>query len=292
MSNSIDELNARYGIPNILRIEPAKGLPRIVVTAPAASGEVYLHGAHVTAWQPAGHDPVLWMSKSSWFEPGKPIRGGVPLCFPWFGPNTLDPNKPAHGWARLMGWQLAYTQTTSDGGARVILTLNANGYQLKHDITFGPSLKMSLTIQNSTGHIQTIEAAQHTYFTVGDIKTLLVSGLDKVDYIDKIDAAKRKTQSGDITFTGETDRVYLNTAGPTTIHDPALKRDIIITKENASATVVWNPWINKSKAMPDFGDSEWPGMVCVETCNVNENKLTLKNNATHEMTTTVTVKKR
>lgn len=291
MSISVDELNARFGIANVLRVEPGKGLPKIVITAPAASGEVYLHGAHVTGWQPKGHDPVLWMSGSSWFEPGKPIRGGVPLCFPWFGPHASDSKLPGHGWARLMGWQLAYTQLTADGGARVVLTLSAHGYQLKHDITFGPTLKMSLTIQNSTGETQTVEAAQHTYFAIGDIKQVSINGLDKVEYIDKVDGAKRKTQAGAIGFSGETDRVYLKTAGPTTIHDPVMKREISVAKENAEATVVWNPWINKSKAMPDFGDNEWPGMVCVETCAVNENKLTLKHEATHEIVTMVSVKK-
>lgn len=291
MSISIDDLNSRFGIPNFLRIEPGKGLPKIVVTAPAATGEVYLHGAHVTAWQPRGHDPVLWMSGSSWFESGKPIRGGVPLCFPWFGPNPADTSKPAHGWARLGAWQIAYTQLTSDGGARVVLTLSAHGFQLKHDILFGQTLNMSLTIQNSTGEPRDVEVAQHTYFNIGDIKQLRVSGLDQVEYIDKVDGAKKKKQIGDVTFAGETDRVYLNIPGPTTIHDTVMNRDIVVVKECAPATVLWNPWINKSKAMPDFGDNEWPGMVCVETCAVNENKLTLRNNVTHEMTTNVSVKK-
>ncbi len=291
MSMSLDELNAKFGIPNMLRIEPGKGLPRIVVTAPAASGEVYLHGAHVSAWQPKGHDPVLWMSGSSWYEAGKPIRGGVPLCFPWFGPHPSDKTFPGHGWARLMGWQIVSTQALPDGGARVVLALSAHGYELTHDITFGATLRMTLSIKNAGAQSQSVEAAQHTYFTIGDIHKIAIRGLSGVTYIDKIDNANRKTQSGDVTFTGETDRVYLNTAGPAIIADPALGREITIAKKDAAATVIWNPWVNKSKAMPDFGDNEWPGMVCVETCSVAENKLALAAGETKSITTEISVKK-
>src|SRR5436190_10964031 len=103
----MQELNERFGIPGVVSIETGNGgLTKIAVTAPQASAEIYLHGAHVTHFQPTGEQPVLWMSKSTWFDAAKPIRGGVPICFPWFGPNKSDPKLPAHGFARLRDWDI------------------------------------------------------------------------------------------------------------------------------------------------------------------------------------------
>ncbi len=282
--NLIEQLNTRFafdthaGVAEI--IEANGGLPAVTIkTTAGVEGTIYLHGAHVAAWTPqgpAGGEEILWLSAKSAWQSDKPIRGGVPLCFPWFGPNKDNPAAPAHGFARLRAWEL---ESIQQQGPAITVTLTTRSdeftkqwwpadFSLKHRVTFGDELVMSLEITNTGTAPLTCEEAQHTYFTVGDIHQVRITGLDGIRYLDKVDGAKEKQQQGPVTISGETDRVYLDICGTSVIEDPAKKRKIIITKENSKATVVWNPWVAKSKAMPDFGDDEWPTMLCVETCNV------------------------
>lgn len=285
-------------IPGIVRIEPGKGgLERILVTLPHATAEIYSHGAHVTRYEPTGQPPVLWMSQSSMFEENKPIRGGVPICFPWFGPRASDPKSPAHGFARLNKWEIESTRNEGANRAEIVLRLLPNdfsralwpaNFSIRHKITVDQALTMSLEVQNASAEQISIEEALHTYLTVGDIKQVSVEGLGGKQFIDKVDGAKTKDQTDPlIRFTGETDRVYLDTTDTCIVHDPVLKRRIEVSKSGSKATVVWNPWINKAKAMPDFGDEEWPGMVCVETANVGKHALTLAAGTSHTMTAKV-----
>ncbi len=266
----------KLGIPGVAEVQAgSEGLPKVRVTTAEAEGEIYLHGAHVAAWKPAGGQNVLWLSEKSWWQDDKPIRGGVPLCFPWFGPKKDDPQAPGHGFARIRSWQLDSIDQ-QDGEVMVSLSTRSDAstkawwpadFELGFHVTFGAKLVMRLDVTNTGNSPLRAEEAFHTYFSVGDVRQVTVRGLDGVHYIDKVDGAKEKTQEGAITITEETDRVYLNTTGPVEIEDPVLKRRIRVSKECSADTVVWNPWIAKSKAMPDFGDEEWPGMLCVETCN-------------------------
>lgn len=284
-------------IPGLLRIEQGQGnLTRIVITSPLASAEIYTHGAHVTRYEPAGQPPVLWMSQSSWFDPAKPIRGGVPICFPWFGPKQGDTTAPAHGFARLMEWEIEST-SHSNGTVVVTLVLRTSeatrakwpaDFVAKYVVSVGAELSMQLSVQNTGQSPIRFEEALHTYLTVGDIHHITIEGLGGANYIDKMDGAKTKPQSDRlINFTGETDRVYLNTTSTCIVHDPDKKRRLEVSKSGSNATVVWNPWINKAKAMPDFGDEEWPGMVCVETVNVAQHAIELPAGLTHVMTAKV-----
>jgi glucose-6-phosphate 1-epimerase len=295
-STPIDSLK-QFEIPDIVRIEPGKGgLTKIVVTSPQAGAEIYVQGAHVTRFEPAGKQPVLWMSQSSMFEPGKPIRGGVPVCFPWFGPRKDDPKSPAHGFARLREWAI---ESISHKGNDVVVALVLASdestrsiwpfdFVARHTITIGSALRMRLEVQNKSAGPIRFEEALHTYFTVGDVKQISIEGLAGTKYIDKVDGAKTKDQvDPQIRFTGETDRVYLDTKATCVINDPVMKRRIEISKSGSNATVVWNPWINKSKAMPDFGDDEWPGMVCVETANAAQHAMELPAGKTHSMTASI-----
>jgi glucose-6-phosphate 1-epimerase len=290
---TLAELNARHALPGAAQIIADRGgLPAVRIQTPAASGTVYLHGAHVAAWQPAGHEEVLWLSGKSLWQPEKPIRGGVPICFPWFGPRKDQPQSPAHGIARLRSWDLQ-SIIHEPAGITVTLALKSDDasratwshdFLLRHRITFGPQLTMTLELTNTGTSPLPAEEALHTYFSVGDVRQVRISGLDGANYLDKTDAAQQKNQAGDIAITSETDRVYLETLAAVTIADPVKRRRITIAKGNSRATVVWNPWIAKAKAMPDFGDEEWPGMLCVETCNVGPAALTLPPGQTHTMT--------
>jgi D-hexose-6-phosphate mutarotase len=292
-------LKERFDIPGLVSIEPGNGgLTKIVITSPLADAEIYLHGAHVTHFQPRGQQPLLWMSKSSNFAPDKPIRGGVPICFPWFGPNISNPTLPAHGFARLRPWQIE--SITSNGQSLTVsLSLEADSatralwphdFRAQHVVTVGRNLEMNLIIQNlSAGPIR-FEEALHTYLTVGDARQISIDGLGGASYIDKVDGAQTKPQTDpQIRFTGETDRVYLNTQSMCTLNDPVMKRKIEIAKSGSNNTVIWNPWINKSKAMPDFGDEEWPTMTCIETANAGPSPTDLPAGATHTMTARISV---
>jgi D-hexose-6-phosphate mutarotase len=290
----LTNLKKRFEIPNLVHIEPGKGgLKKITVTAPEGSGEIYLHGAHVTQFAPAGEKPVIWMSSKSWFDPAKPIRGGVPVCFPWFGPRADDPKAPGHGFARLREWEIESIKKATDDAVTVALRLQSDDatrarwhtdFVMRHVITIGSSLEMKLEIQNKSPEKIRFEEALHTYLTIGDIKQVSIDGLGGVKYTDKVDSAKLKDQADpQVRFTGETDRVYHDTQTTCIVNDPAMKRKIEVSKTGSDATVVWNPWINKSKAMVDFDDEEWPGMVCVETCNVAKNAVELAGGGTHTM---------
>ena len=276
------------------------GLIYLDVTAPAATGRVYLQGAHVTHYQPRGATGVLFTSAASHFTPGKPIRGGVPIVFPWFGPHPTDKSLPAHGWARTRPWTLRHACVERDT-AHLILSLGAgavrdadtwrpvDGWVLTYTVSVGPNLHLDLNAFNATAAPMSFEAALHTYLAVTAVRQVRVEGLDGRTYLDQVDAQQRKAQSGPIRITGETDRVYLSTPDTVTVHDPAAGRRIAIEKSGSATTVVWNPWVAKAKAMPDFGDDEWPRMLCVETANAVENMVTVGPHNSHSMRATVRV---
>lgn len=291
MSQTLDILNHRFGIDGQLRFSAGQGgLPRAVITAPGGTGELYLHGAHLTAWKPTDAEPVLWMSQNSAFAEGKPIRGGVPICFPWFGPKPDDPDAPAHGLARLRPWDVAAT-TTEDGRVTLALQTRIETWDATFTVTFGPSLAMTLSFTNTAGEPQTAAAALHTYFAVSDARQVSITGLENTDYLDKVGGAIRRQNQGDepVGFTAETDRVYVETDAACVLHDPGHGRRIIIGKAGSHSTVVWNPWIDKAARMPDFGDDEWTGMCCIETAAVADDAVTLEPGATHELGATISV---
>ncbi len=287
---TIDQLNEQFAIPNTLIFDPGEGgLARAVITTPHCTASIYLHGAHITAFQPTGHQPILFVSASSQYQKGKAIRGGVPVCFPWFGPHPTDTSAPSHGPARISTWSLSSVDQQHES---LTLTLSAtfDPYRVQYRVTFGKNLTMSLSAQNTSDSPATFEAALHTYLAVADAKQIKITGLTGADYLDKVDNQKRKTQTDSpIRFQGETDRVYLDTQSTCILTDPILARRITIDKSGSSSTVIWNPWIDKARAMGDFGNNEWLNMACIETANAGPNAVTLAPDNTHEMTATITV---
>jgi glucose-6-phosphate 1-epimerase len=296
---SILDLERRFGLPGIVRIDEGRGsLPRVTVTSDLASAEIYLHGAHLTKFQPRGARPLLFMSDESHFDAAKPIRGGVPLIFPWFGPRARSPESPPHGFARIRAWALESCALQADGSLRVAFTLTSddatlglwpNPFALRLIFTIGQSLDIEMEVRGEGAPI-TFEEAFHTYLLIGDVRKVSVDGLQNAEYIDKVDSFKRKTQPPEaVRIAGETDRVYLNTRSTCVVRDPVLERTLTVEKENSGSTVVWNPWINKARAMPDFGDDEWPQMICVETANVGDGAIRLEGAGTHRMRTHITL---
>ncbi len=296
--------NAATDLPDSVTLaEGEGGLPVVRVATAVATGEVYLQGAQVTAWTPAGSDPVIWVSGAARFAVGEAIRGGIPICFPWFGAGRepgLAP--PAHGFARLVGWRLI--DATDDAGA-VTLTLRLTDadvaglpaaaawphpFTATYRVTFGRELAVALTVENTGDAGVSFEEALHTYLAVSDVRATAVVGLNGAPYLDKTAGAtpERMTQRGDVTFGGETDRVY-GSVGSVVVRDDAAGRSVGVTKEGSANTVVWNPWVEKAAAMADFGDDEWPMMVCVETANVLDDAVVLAPGERHTMTARYTV---
>jgi glucose-6-phosphate 1-epimerase len=286
--------------PGVLLDSGRGGLRRLSIDTGICAAELYLHGAHLCRWQPRSQPhPVLWMSEASRFESGAPIRGGVPICFPWFGPKAGDPAAPVHGVARISAWNLDGVALEADGSVVVRLGLDfgslasphvTHNLMLAYELRLGRGLSMALTLTNPADVPATFEVALHTYLAVGDVRQASVAGLEGVTYVDKVDGAKRRTQTEAlITIAGETDRLYLDTGAAITLTDPGLGRRIRVEKTGSRSSVVWNPWVAKSRAMADFGDDEWPGMICLETANAADNAVTVPPHASHTMTATISV---
>lgn len=265
---------AQFEIPGHLALaEGNGGLPKLLVTTPFSTAEIYRHGAHVTAFGKTGEAPLLFMSAAGNFARDKAIRGGVPIIFPWFGPRE---GVPAHGFARTVEWDLKQTQLLPDGSVQVRFGLPAvKSYDVEYIVTVGETLTLELVVGNTGDKETSFEACLHTYFHIGSIDTVSVTGLKGTEYLDKVKNTTAVEEADAIRITAETDRVYFDTTATTEIIDPTLGRTIRVEKSGSRSTVVWNPWIAKSKAMDDFGDDEYPGMLCVESGNVGRNKVTL-----------------
>jgi len=278
--NAVADLNARFGIPDTVAVvEGPGGLGFVEVNTPLARARVCLQGAHLTEWQPAGAaEPVIWLSQAARFASGKSIRGGVPVCWPWFGPHASEAGFPAHGFARTVPWQLQAVEQGEDGVVRLSFGLagvtipadqwpHASAVELQ--LAIGTDLGLSLRTRNLGEAAFVLGEALHTYFRISDIATVQLTGLDGVSYADKVraegGALPRFEQSGPVTFAGETDRVYLDAPPECVIDDPGLGRQIVI-RQSGRSTIVWTPWAEKAAKMGDLGEPDgWRQMLCVES---------------------------
>lgn len=294
--NAIDDLNSRFAVPNSIRFESGQGnLTRAVVKAPDGEAHIYLHGAHVTHYQPRGHSPMLFMSRQTHFAADKAIRGGIPVIFPWFGPRAGDSSAPAHGFARTLEWSVVRTKPTGSAVGLTLALAPSNStrrffpqdFELLYTITVGANLTVSLEIRNRSSAEFTFEEALHTYLAVGDVRQSTIDGLDGRTFIDKTAGGSRTRQFGSVHIERETDRVYLDTTDNVRVTDPVLRRQLLVSKTGSQSTVVWNPWIEKAKALSDFGDDEWPKMLCIETANAADNAVTLAPEKSHVMSATL-----
>ncbi len=293
-------IRSQFGIADALRFEETPGgLIRAIISSPQAEAAVYLHGAHITSWTPRGQQPVLFTSSKSRFEPGAPIRGGVPIVFPWFGPRGGGVPGPLHGFARIVEWRLESTRLRPDGAVEVCLALTPNdvsrelgydSFEVRFRVAFGAALEMEVAVHNRSDAPLRFEEALHTYFAVADIHKVSVTGLGGTIYVDKTEAAKRKLSETQIRIARETDQVHLNTTSACEIHDRVWQRTILVEKSGSDTTVVWNPWIEKNRSIGDMTPDDWQGMLCVETANALDNSVVLPAGCTHSMRTTIRIK--
>ncbi|PYU91596.1 MAG: D-hexose-6-phosphate mutarotase [Acidobacteria bacterium] len=298
MEGAIPELDHRFELPGTAQVvEGNGGLSKVRITCPEAVGEMYLHGAHVTSWKPVGGEEVLFLSSQSRWAQGHAIRGGVPVCFPWFGGKADDPTAPAHGFVRTRAWQLESIAQVGGAVTVSMFTESDEGtkrwwpaeFRLVHRATFGSELSLELVVTNTGGTSLRFEEALHAYHRVGNIEKTRVRGLDTVHYFDKTDSNRKKMQHGEIVIVSETDRVYLDTRDAIELEDPVLRRRTRVTKENSRTTVVWNPWVQKAHSLSDFADDEWMQMICIESSNVSDFAVDLAPGQRHKMKALVRV---
>jgi len=292
------DLNGRYGLPSLKFVEGPGGLTFAEIDNAGGVATICLQGAHVVSWRPKSQaEPVVWVSEMAKYGPGKSIRGGAPVCWPWFGPHATEKGFPGHGFARTVPWQVTGSEALANGDTRIGLVLMQNDQtrsqfakacRVELIATVGATLGIDLVTSNLDTEAVEIGEALHTYFRIGDIGSATVTGLDGCEYVDKVDGGARKRQSGAVAFAGEVDRVYLNTESECVIEDADLKRRIRIAKTGSRSTVLWTPWLEKAEKMGDFGPGRnnqggWREMVCVESGNALDDVVTVPAGQSHTM---------
>lgn len=268
------------------------GLVMIDVDNRLAQATISLQGAHLIDWRPVNADPVIWLSGQAQFSSGKAIRGGIPVCWPWFGDHADNPALPAHGFVRASPWTLQSVDTRDDGATCLLFKLETSAqsralwpydFELRLSVAVSSTLDMTLESTNHDSQLMTISEALHTYFNVSDVRTVEISGLDQSVYLDKPDGFREKIQTGNIMINDEVDRVYLDTAADCIIEDPGLGRKIVISKTGSQSTVVWNPWVEKSTAMSDMDEQAYLHMLCIESANAASNRVELQPGDSHSL---------
>jgi len=266
------------------------GLEVLEVATPASTCTIALHGAQVLAFAPRRDRDWLWVSDRAHFQVGKALRGGIPICFPWFGPHPERSELPAHGFARTRVWSLARVAEVDASRVRAELELASDADTLRvypHPfaarlaVTVGDTLELGFAVTNTGDAPMSYEVALHTYFAVSDVGAVAVGGLGGVDFVDKVAGGARRRQDADLVrFEGEVDRIY-DSGGPVTLVDPA-RRSIRIETVDAGSTVVWNPGATKTRTLGDVAPDGFRGFVCVESGNVGDGRVILSSGARHE----------
>ncbi len=274
---NIEQLNADYGIANKVKfIEGKGGFPTIEISNEHAQATISVYAAQVLSFKPVNQSEVMFLSSQAYYQSGKAIKGGTPICWPWFGPDPEEKGRSSHGFVRNRLWQMRDVVSTQDGATQVIMGLVDTAetreiwdysFDIAIAITVGSSLTIELITQNTGQEPFSITQALHTYFQIADINQLAVLGLAGKAYLDKVDDGKQKTQAGAVTFSGECDRIYLDVPSELVIEDRAGNRNIKITATNSKTAIVWNPEADISANMADLGDQDYINFVCVETAN-------------------------
>jgi len=297
----IDGLNRRFGVTGVVEIVAGSGgLPMVRIRSDVAAAEISLYGAQVLRWKPAGADEVLYLSERSRFEQGEPIRGGIPICFPWFRGKADDPRAPKHGFVRTREWWLDSLRTDENGTVTLVCVTGSDEgtriwwpheFLLAYRIGVGRTLRLELSVVNRGSSPMEFEEALHTYFHVGDVERTRVRGLEGATYLDNMDHNRAKRRDGELVIAGQTDNAYLNSASPVVAMDAALGRRLRTEKSHSTSTVVWNPWREGAAGLADMSPEDWRSMLCVEASNVLGCAVTLGPGEEHTLGATLSVER-
>lgn len=297
---NIDELS-RYEIDGELQfIEIEHGFIYAEINNALAHATVSTYSGQVLSYRPKDRqDDLLFVSDKAYYEDGKAIKGGIPVCWPWFGADPENQGRSAHGFVRNRQWQVTGSESLADGSTKIVMSMTDNDatralwphpFRLDIEITVGNSLRVELVTHNTGNESITISQALHTYFRVGDIGMVRVLGLDGIQYLDKTNDAARMTQSGPVTISGEVDRIYTDVTGDLSIDDSSLGRRILIASSGCSTAVVWNPWVEVAASMADLDDNDYQRMLCVETANAGPETVEIAAGDAYRLTAEYTIR--
>jgi len=263
--------------------ELENGFKYLYVENKSASAKIAIQGAHIFHFQKKSEKYLLWVSEKSNFENGKAIRGGIPICWPWFGEHTVDKSLPKHGFARISQWELSSVKELDENHTEVIMTLSSSSswaykFLLTARFVISESLSLSVRTENLDDRNFTISQALHTYFSVNNIDEVKIDGLEKIEYIDFLNA-HRVLQTGSILIDKEVDRIYQNVSYPLNLTDE--KHSVKIDSIGSNSSVVWNPWKEKCVNMSDMQKDSYKNFVCLETTNTREDERVIKPKQSH-----------
>ena len=267
--------------------ELVPGYPVVTVNHPTCRARVALHGAHVMSWCPTGHEEVLYLSPEAVYREGKAIRGGIPICWPWFNAHPSDPDLPSHGLVRNQFWKLESTDA-DDEGVVAKLRRTTEHWTVVATIQMGSSLEVAIESTNLGDDQLLVSGALHSYFRVGDVRQITIKGLEDAAYLDTVGQHTNRHQTGVIEIDREVDRYYDSSAS-VRLEDPLKERTILIDKENSPSTVVWNPWIEKAAALGDLPNEDYLAFACVEAAITNDRAVALSQGETHRFATRISV---
>lgn len=292
---NIDQLNNDYAIEGQVEFFAGEGgLALARITNGKASALVSVYAGQVLSYKPADQsDDLLFVSDAAYREEGKAIKGGIPVCWPWFGDDPEALGRPAHGFVRNRSWRVRATETLAGGDTRITLGLEDDAethsvwpgvFDLSLAVTVGDVLSLELLTRNTGDKPFTLTQALHSYFSIGAIGEVQVLGLEDTDYLDKAGDGSRKTQSGAVRIQAEVDRIYLDVKPELVIEDAALGRRILIRSSGSRTAVVWNPWAEISATMGDLKADDYHHFVCVETANAADDSIEVTPGGEHRMT--------
>ncbi|KOH42639.1 D-hexose-6-phosphate mutarotase [Sunxiuqinia dokdonensis] len=293
----IDLLDEKYSIEGEVGFIEMEGeLPFISVSNKYAQADIGLYGAHVMSFTPHKTMEMLWMSPTSFSEEGKAIRGGIPVCFPWFGPHPSAPEKPQHGFGRLMYWDVVETKSEANGETLIRFQLESSEETKTywpHDflaelaITVGTKLQVALKVTNTSGEPFEYSAALHSYFNLSGIENCTIEGLQGTKYFNQLTQDHAVQQEPVLTITDALTRHYLDTETPVVIADPVFRRRIQVEKTGSRVTTVWNPGKEAAAQMADMPDDAYHAFVCVEATNAFNNCVVLAPGESHQTMTVI-----
>lgn len=256
-------------LPMSVRLnEDLAGYPIYEISHPACEARVALHGAQVLSWKPAYEDEVLYTSPKAVFREGKAIRGGLPICWPWFNAHPADPGMPSHGIARTRFWDFR-SASESDEGVVLKFEMSEGIWNTEVTLMLGEVLEVMLEMRNPNEIPIVVSGALHPYFAVSDIEQVRIVNLDGADYLDTVGEPKMRKQKGPLVFRGEVDAMY-ESSNSVLLVDDLSGRTLLIEKSGSPTTVVWNPWKEKSAALADLPDEGYRKFCCIESAIAND----------------------
>lgn len=293
----VEELNSTYGIDNQLTFSKEKHTIVANIESKYASSTLSLYGAQVLSFKPKSERDLLFLSPDTFYQNGKAIRGGIPICWPWFGAHPDNKNLPSHGFARLSNWEVIQT-SSNNGEIQIQLQLKNSGltealwpykFETLISLTVGKSLKLNLKTINKGDKAFRITSALHSYLNISDSEKIKIKGLENTEYRDDVLHISSLQKESLLSIKGEVDRQYFNTSKTCIINDPTFQRQIQIDKIESQTTVVWNPGNALAAKMTDLGDKEYKNMLCIEAANNMNDTITINPGESHSLQTQISL---